>query len=194
MSTGYFDQMRSARIVVTVNPPNWEGDFRLWETLATGALVLVDPIYVPHPHELVDGEHVVYFSNTNQSDLFAKLDYYRAHPREAQRIATNGYFHAMKFHRTVSCMDYVLRSALDLRHALSSSQRRHSRGVKTVEEAEAEAAATSPLGYSETALMLRQIAITRSTGMEKQRRVMLRNRMRLPDADVSVTDQIDEYK
>jgi len=111
LSQGYFQQMYNAKIIVTVNPANWEGDFRLWESMATGALVFVDPIFVPHGFPLVDGEHVVYFSNVNKSDLFSKLDHYRAHPEEATRIAQNGYLHVMKHHRTVSLIDYVLRSA-----------------------------------------------------------------------------------
>ena len=111
LSQGYFQQMYNAKIIVTVNPANWEGDFRLWESMATGALVFVDPIFVPHGFPLVDGEHVVYFSNVNKSDLFNKLDHYRAHPEEATRIAQNGYLHVMKHHRTVSLIDYVLRSA-----------------------------------------------------------------------------------
>lgn len=31
VSTSYFEQMRNAEIIVTVNPAHWEGDFRLWE-------------------------------------------------------------------------------------------------------------------------------------------------------------------
>jgi hypothetical protein len=103
--------MYNAKIIVTVNPANWEGDFRLWEALASGALVFVDPLFVPHPHPLLHEEHVIYFSNHNQADLIAKLDYYLQHSDEANRIARNGYLHSMKFHRTVSMMDYVLRTA-----------------------------------------------------------------------------------
>jgi hypothetical protein len=46
VSTKYFDKMTHSQIVVTVNPGNWEGDFRLWESMCTGALVFVDPIMV----------------------------------------------------------------------------------------------------------------------------------------------------
>ena len=63
----YFETMYNAKIVVTVNPSDWEGDFRLWETLATGAMVMVDPIYAPHPFPLLDGIHVVFFSNNNKT-------------------------------------------------------------------------------------------------------------------------------
>ena len=64
---------------MTVNPAHWEGDFRLWESFATGALVMVDPLFVPHTNPLIDKVHVVYFSNDNKTDLFNKLDYYRQH-------------------------------------------------------------------------------------------------------------------
>jgi hypothetical protein len=110
-STLYFQNMYNAKIIVTVNPAEWEGDFRLWESFGSGALIFVDPLIVPHPYPLVDGENVVYFSNQNKTELFHKLDYYRSHPEEARRVALNGYFHAMKYHRTVNLIDYILRTA-----------------------------------------------------------------------------------
>lgn len=111
VSKKYFDLMHNAQIIVTVNPSDWEGDFRLWESMATGALIFVDPIFAPHPFPLIHGEHLILFSNTNKTDLWNKLDYYRANPLEARKIAINGYLHAMKHHRTVSMIDYVMRSA-----------------------------------------------------------------------------------
>ena len=111
VSKKYFDLMHNAQIIVTVNPSDWEGDFRLWESMATGALIFVDPIFAPHPFPLTDGEHLILFSNTNRTDLFGKLDFYRKHPEDARRIAINGYLQAMKYHRTVNMIDYVLRSA-----------------------------------------------------------------------------------
>jgi len=103
--------MYNAQIIVTVNPANWEGDFRLWEAMCTGALVFVDHLYVPHQYPLVGDRHVVFFDNHNRTDLFNKLDYYRANPMKAREVAVTGYLHAMKFHRTVNIIDYVLRSA-----------------------------------------------------------------------------------
>jgi hypothetical protein len=79
--------------------------------MSTGALIFVDPLFVPHPFPLVHKEHVIYFSNLNRTDLFEKLDYYRSHPEEARRIAINGYLHAMKYHRTINLIDYILRTA-----------------------------------------------------------------------------------
>lgn len=121
VSVQYFQQMYNSQIIVTVNPANWEGDFRLWESMCTGALIFVDPIFVPHPFPLLDGVHVIYFSNSNKTELFEKLDYYRNHPIEAKRIAINGYLHAMKYHRTVNMMDYILRTV----HMGNVSMNRH---------------------------------------------------------------------
>lgn len=128
VSKAYFEQMYSSKIVVTVNPANWEGDFRLWEALASGALVFCDPLFVPHAHPLLDGVHVVHFDNSNKTTLFQRLDYYRSNPAEAERVRIAGYLHAMKFHRTVNLIDYVLRSADVKRRGESSNE--EARGLR----------------------------------------------------------------
>lgn len=110
-SQQYFASMHRAKIVVTVNPANWEGDFRFWEAMSSGALVFVDPLLVPYPHPLEDGKHVVFFSQSNASDLFAKLDYYLGHAAEARSIALRGYQRAMSHHRSSCSIDYILRTA-----------------------------------------------------------------------------------
>jgi hypothetical protein len=127
ISRKYFENMYNAKIIVTVNPAWWEGDFRLWEAMGSGALIFVDPIFVPHAYPLLDKEHVIFFSNQNKTDLFTKLDFYRSHPEEARRVAQNGYLHAMKYHRTVNLMDYILRTAhmkeaMDLKRAKQQQQ------------------------------------------------------------------------
>ena len=72
INNGYFKIMNDSKIVVTANPSYWEGDSRLME-----ALIFVDHMYVPRPHPLIHGVHVIYYDNNNQIDLFKKLDYYR---------------------------------------------------------------------------------------------------------------------
>ena len=116
----YFNSMRRAKIVVTCNPSHWEGDFRTFEALASGALVFVDEMYTPHPRPFVDGEHVVVYDNSDPDAFFQKLDYYLSHPAEAQKLAAAGLRHALKYHRAVSRLDFVLRSAHELRAEESS--------------------------------------------------------------------------
>jgi len=116
----YFNSMRRAKIVVTCNPSHWEGDFRTFEALASGALVFVDEMYTPHPRPFVDGEHVVVYDNSDPEAFFAKLDYYLSHPQEAQKLAAAGLRHALRYHRAVSRLDFVLRSAHELRAEESS--------------------------------------------------------------------------
>jgi hypothetical protein len=36
-------------------------DFRLMEAIASGALILVDRMYVPRPYPLIEGVHIVYY-------------------------------------------------------------------------------------------------------------------------------------
>lgn len=103
--------MYNAEVVVTANPADWEGDFRLWEALASGALVLVDELSTPMPYPLVHGENVVYYTTQNKSDFLEKLDYYLNHEEERKKIAQRGYMHALRYHRTVNTVDYILRSA-----------------------------------------------------------------------------------
>lgn len=108
----YLRTMRRAKIIVTCNPTDWEGDFRLLEALSSGALVFVDHMLTPYHHPLVDGEHLVYYDNTNQTDLVAKLSHALHHPRWARAVALRGYIHVLKHHRAVSWVDYIVRTAL----------------------------------------------------------------------------------
>lgn len=106
----YFDVMRSARIVVTCHPSNWDGDFRLFEALASGALVFTDELHTPMPFPLRDGVHLVVYDSHDRRDFLAKLRYYMEHSDVAAKIAVNGLAFALTYHRPVSRVDYILRS------------------------------------------------------------------------------------
>ena len=147
LSKDYFDNMHNAQIIVTVSPANWEGDFRLWESLSSGALVFTDPIFVPHPYSLIDGVHCVFFHNNNREELFEKMDYYRKNSGLARRIAIQGYLHALKYHRTVNLMDYVLRSA-HLKSALFAQEKGAGNGSGSVDSVNAEAMAIPEYTYT----------------------------------------------
>ena len=72
ISRAYLDHNRNAKIVVTCNPSFWDGDFRTWEAMASGALVFVDQMHVPVAYPLLDGVHVVLYDN-HDGDLPGKL-------------------------------------------------------------------------------------------------------------------------
>lgn len=121
---------RYARIVVTVNHDQWEGGIQFWDALAAGALVFVDKLFTPMPFPFVDGQHVVFYDHHNQSDLYSKLDYYLNHTEEAQRVAYDGYLHAMIHHRSVNLVDFVLRSA----HLKAATSNKYSKSeIKAIE-------------------------------------------------------------
>lgn len=82
-----------------------------------GALVFVDEMYVPHPRKFVHDEHVIVYDNSDPIDFARKLLFYLEHPTEARRIAANGLRHALAYHRAVSRMDFVLRSAHEMASA-----------------------------------------------------------------------------
>ncbi|KAJ1453854.1 hypothetical protein M885DRAFT_523014 [Pelagophyceae sp. CCMP2097] len=72
---------------------------------------MVDTMGTPYHHPLLDGVHVVYFDNRNESDLILKVKHALNHPRWARAVAVRGYAHVLKHHRAVSWVDYFLRTA-----------------------------------------------------------------------------------
>lgn len=110
VSGSYLDSMYRGKIVVTSNPSGWEGDFRLMEAIASGAMIMVDTMHVPRPYPLIHGEHLIYYDDANRTDLYSKLDQYRSKQESSRRIAISGYLHCMKFHRAVNLIDYIFRT------------------------------------------------------------------------------------
>ena len=87
ISDEFLEAQFSSKIIVTCNPSHWEGDFRLWEAVASGALVFVDNMWVPTAHPFVDGEHLILYDQHDKDAFLRKLGYYLAHPDEARAIA-----------------------------------------------------------------------------------------------------------
>lgn len=104
--------LRNSQIVVTCNPSEWEGDFRLWESLLAGALVMVDEMLIPQwmPHPLVHGEHYVVYNRNDEKDFLRKLEYYSdpSHRNESRAIAERGYEFVLKHHMATDRVDYIL--------------------------------------------------------------------------------------
>ena len=105
----YFRLLKQSRIIVTCNPSRWEGDHRLWEAFASGALVFVDEMYTPMMNPLIDNIHCIFYelSNHGLDDLRTKILYFIENRGQAAAIAKNGYDYAMKYHRSVHRIDEI---------------------------------------------------------------------------------------
>jgi hypothetical protein len=95
----YFEILKTSKIIVTANPPNWEGDFRLWEALLMGNLVLCDKMLVPSvsKHPLIDKKHLVYYNNINE--LKQLMEYYIDNNEERIKIGNEGREYCLKYHK-----------------------------------------------------------------------------------------------
>ena len=67
-----------------------EGDFRLWEALLTGNLVLCDRMVLPHilKYPLINKKHIVFYDNPNE--IIPLINYYVINEDERKQIATEG--------------------------------------------------------------------------------------------------------
>ena len=75
LSSGYLKLLSESQIIVTSNPPAWEGDHRLWEALASGALVVVDRSSGwDSGFGLVDGINCVMYDMWDEGSLRRVLD------------------------------------------------------------------------------------------------------------------------
>ena len=106
----YLAHLADSKIIVTCNPWTWEGDFRLWEALLSGALVMVDKMAIPlwMPHPFVHKKHLVYYDTTNQSEFNSLLEYYIEHEDEARRIGEAGYNFVLEHHMPIDRVSYIL--------------------------------------------------------------------------------------
>ena len=104
----YYNKMLHSKIVVTCNPNNWEGDYRLFEALASGALVFVDKMKTPIKNPFINGEHLIYYDILNLEELKEKILYYLEHNEERKKIALNGNEYAKKYHMARNRVDEIL--------------------------------------------------------------------------------------
>lgn len=104
----YFDILKTSKIIVTANPSNWEGDFRLWEALLMGNLVLCDNMVLPHiiKHPLVNKTHLVFYNNG--LELLKLIDYYVQNEEERDRIGKEGREYCLKYHKFSDRVEEVI--------------------------------------------------------------------------------------
>lgn len=106
----YFKLLRRSQIVVTCNPSRWEGDFRTWEAMASGALVFVDRMYIPMKHPLISGKHCYIYepSDAGMQRMKDLIFYYIKNSQLAKSIALRGQIYSIQYHKAVSRIDEIL--------------------------------------------------------------------------------------
>lgn len=128
----YKECLFDSKIVLHANPDWWEGDSRLWEAVASGALVFVDRMCQPIPHPLVDGVHVIFYDLTDDGmkELERRILYYLSHDDERETIGRQGREFAVAHHRPINRVNGIL-EALDRRtaHGSVTDEVAHKRSV-----------------------------------------------------------------
>jgi hypothetical protein len=103
--TTYVKALLQSKIVVVAQRDEWEDHYRLYESLASGALVLTDPM-LALPEGLVNGTNLLVYETLQ--DLEHLLTYYLEHDEERQEIAKRGFAMVMGRHRTWHRMEQIL--------------------------------------------------------------------------------------
>lgn len=109
----YHSLLRNSKIIVTMNPLLWEGDNRLYESMASGALVFCDELYVDIPFKFVDNIHLIYYKVSEIHKLPEKINYYLRNRTERESISKKGYGFTMENHTSLSRIDYILSKILN---------------------------------------------------------------------------------
>jgi hypothetical protein len=108
INENYYNKLKTSKIIVTGNPPNWEGDFRLWEALLVGNLVLCDKMVLPHilKYPLIHKKHIVFYDHP--SEVIELINYYIEHEDERNQIGKEGRDYVLKYHTFDNRLDEIL--------------------------------------------------------------------------------------
>jgi len=104
----YYNQMKKSKIIVTCNPTNWEGDWRLFESLSCKCLVFVDNMLTPVINPFITKKHLVYYDPYKLDQLKEEILYYLNNKEELDKIADEGYDYTLKYHKPINRMNEIL--------------------------------------------------------------------------------------
>lgn len=103
----YVLDLLSSKIVVIAQRDEWEDHYRLMESLASGALVLSDPMIAP-PAGLEDKRNIVFYNNPKELKSFIRYYLLPENEKERNRIALEGFKLAMGRHRSWHRLEELL--------------------------------------------------------------------------------------
>jgi hypothetical protein len=122
----YVNTLLTSQIVVIASHDEWEGDWRLWEIMASGAMVLAEAMVSPPPG-LENGTNVITFDSISSLDRL--LLHYLRNDDERRRIAQRGQQLALGQHRSWHDLERVM-----FGRPLSHAPRRHALRLRGTEE------------------------------------------------------------
>lgn len=102
---GYYNIMNKSKIIVNCNPNNWEGDWRLYESLSVGSCVFVDKMLIPSDYPLQDGVHII---NYTLSTLEEKLDLYLNDKLLRDKISLVSQKYVYDYHKPEDRIKYII--------------------------------------------------------------------------------------
>lgn len=111
----YMQDLWRTKILFSAFPDAWDGDSRTWEAMASQALCFLDRTYIPTDHYFEHGRHCFFFDAADKASIRDAIQLAKQYLRpekkgERERIAREGYTHAVRFHRSVHRVDYMLRA------------------------------------------------------------------------------------
>lgn len=108
INTAYYDVLKHSKIIITANPPDWEGDYRLWEALLTGNLVLCDDMVLPKmlKFPLIHQRHLIFYKTLDELEMY--LNYYLVHDGEREKIGKEGREYVICHHTFDHCLNEIL--------------------------------------------------------------------------------------
>jgi len=108
----YFDLIKRSKIVITCNPPNWIGDFRLFEALAGKTLVFVDKMPTLE-NILIHKKHLIYYENFY--DIEKNILHYLNNNEERNKISNESYHYCLNNHTYKHRANEILNKIIKLK-------------------------------------------------------------------------------
>lgn len=109
----YIKLMASTKIVFDALPTRYTQTHRPWEAIASGAVCFFDKVIeeiLPNPFE--HGKHCFFYDATDVVSIKEAISTAKSSldnkSKELETIARKGYDHAIKYHRSVNRVDYML--------------------------------------------------------------------------------------
>jgi hypothetical protein len=108
VNESYYKILKTSKIIVTANPPDWEGDFRLWEALLVGNLVLCDKMLIPSmmKYPLINETHLIFYDSIY--DILNIIDYYINNEPLRAKIGECGRQYVLKHHTFSNRLDEII--------------------------------------------------------------------------------------